>query len=73
MLFFSTPGSFTFIVMPCFMLPVNRTINKTITEFIVIRLSQDQMQYFVSPEVIFQGCLSDFILCFLKSTDETVL
>ena len=37
------------------------------------RLSQDQMQIFVSPEVIFQGCLSDFILCFLKSTDETVL
>ena len=38
-----------------------------------IRLSQDQMQIFVSQEVIFQDCLSDFILCFLKSTDETVL
>ena len=36
------------------------------------RLSQDQMQIFVSPEVIFQGCLSDFILWFLKSTDEAV-
>ena len=36
------------------------------------RLSQDQMQIFVSQEVIFQGCLSDFILCFLKSTDEAV-
>ena len=34
-----------------------------------IRLSQDQMQNFVSPEVI---CLRDFILCFLKSTDEAV-
>ena len=38
-----------------------------------IRLSQDQIQFSVSPEVIFRGCLSDFILCFLKSTDETVL
>ena len=36
------------------------------------RLSQDQMQIFVSPEVIFRGCLSDFILCFLESTDEAV-
>ena len=36
------------------------------------RLSQDQMQIFVSPKVIFQGCLSDFILCFLKPTDEAV-
>ena len=36
------------------------------------RLSQDQMQIFVSPWVIFQGCLSDFILCYLKSTDEAV-
>ena len=36
------------------------------------RLSQDQMQIFVSPEVIFQGCLSDFILWFLKYTDEAV-
>ena len=38
----------------------------------VCRLSQDQMQIFVSPEVIFQGCLTDFILWFLKSTDEAV-
>ena len=38
----------------------------------VTRLSQDQMEIFVSLEVIFQGCLSDFILCFLKSTDEAV-
>ena len=30
------------------------------------------MQFFVSSEVIFQGCLSDFILCFLKSTNEAV-
>ena len=37
-----------------------------------IRLSQDQMQIFVSPEVTFQGCLSDFILWFLKFTDEAV-
>ena len=36
------------------------------------RLSQDQMQFFVSSEVIFQGCLSDFILCILKSTNEAV-
>ena len=42
------------------------------TIVITSRLSQDQMQIFVSPEVIFQGCLSDFILCFLKSTDEAV-
>ena len=37
------------------------------------RLSQDQMHFFVSPEVIFQGCLSESILCFLTSTDKTVL
>ena len=43
-----------------------------LTPHFYIRLSQDQMQIFVSSEVIFQGCLSDFILCFLKSTNEAV-
>ena len=51
---------------------VKGTGSRCLLEECVKRLSQDQMQIFVSPEVIFQGCLSDFILCFLKSTDETV-
>ena len=37
-------------------------------------LSGHCLQLFLKnpPEVIFQGCLRDFILCFLKSTDEAV-
>ena len=42
------------------------------TGIVLSHLSQDQMQFFVTPEVIFQGCLSDFILGFLKSIDEAV-